>query len=87
MKKTPQLHHVATGTFVIVWAPPDSNRRPTGYASHYDFRRPFRVCGLDCPFTLVEDRGCLPSSLYTFPPVAGLARDYHTIRWVRLPRV
>ena len=62
-----------------VWAPPDSNRRPTGYASHYDFRRPFRVCGLDCPFTQVKDRGCLPSSLYTFPLVAGLARDYRTI--------
>jgi len=41
----------------------DSNQGPTGYASHYSFRCPFRVCGLDYPFTPV---GCLPSSLYTF---------------------
>ncbi len=32
------------------WARQDSNLRPNGYASHYSFRCPFRVCGLDCPF-------------------------------------
>jgi hypothetical protein len=42
----------------------DSNLRPNGHASHYGFRRPFRVCGLDYPFAPV---GRLPSSLYTFP--------------------
>ena len=46
------------------WARQDSNLRPNGYASHYGFRRPFRVCGLDYPFAPV---GRLPSSLYTFP--------------------
>ena len=33
------------------WAHEDSNLGPTGYASHYSFRCPFRVCGLDYPFT------------------------------------
>ena len=46
-----------------LWAHLDSNQGPTGYASHYSFRCPFRVCGLDYPFT---PEGCLPSSLYTF---------------------
>jgi len=35
-----------------VWARQDSNLRSSGYASHYGFRRPFQVCGLDYPFTL-----------------------------------
>jgi len=47
-----------------VWAHLDSNQGPTGYASHYSFRCPFRVCGLDYPFTPAP--GCLPSGLYTF---------------------
>ncbi len=69
------------GSF-CVWAHLDSNQGPTGYASHYSFHCPFRVCGLDCPFTLV---GCLPSSLYTFL-MRGLARDYPILR-LRLPRI
>ena len=47
-----------------VWARQGSNLRPNGYASHYSFRCPFRVCGLDYPFTPLPGR--LPSSLYTF---------------------
>lgn len=35
------------------------------------------VRGLDCPFTLgASANRCCPSSLYTFPAVAGLARDW-----------
>ncbi len=45
------------------WARLGSNQRPSGYASHYSFRCPFRVCGLDYPFA---PKGRLPSSLYTF---------------------
>ncbi len=38
------------------------------------FVAPFGFVGLDCLFIRV---GCLPFSLYTFPPeTAGLARDY-----------
>ena len=33
-----------------------------------------QICGLDYPFI---PKGCLPSSLYTFPNLSGLARDYH----------
>jgi hypothetical protein len=33
------------------WARQDSNLRSNGYASHFGFRRPFRVRGLDYPFT------------------------------------
>ena len=73
MEKT----RVAQQKNIKTWARQDSNLRPTGYASHYGFRRPFRVCGLDCPFTQAFARGCLPSSLYTFPQLADLARDYH----------
>ncbi len=36
---------------LLKWAQQDLNLRPTGYASHYSFRCPFRVCGLDYPFT------------------------------------
>lgn len=42
----------------------DSNHRPNGYASHYSFRCPFRVRGLDYLFA---HGGRLPYSLYTFP--------------------
>ena len=56
------------------WAQQGSNLRPNGYASHYGFRRPFRVCGLDCPFTLAYTTG-LSSSPYTFL-LPGLVRDH-----------
>ena len=39
---------------LLRWALQDSNLRPTGYASHYGFRRPRRVCGLDYLFTLTH---------------------------------
>jgi hypothetical protein len=59
---------------LTLWARQGSNLRPNGYASHcgfrrpgYGFRRPLRVCGLDCPFA---PGGRLPSSLYTFPAVS-----------------
>jgi hypothetical protein len=29
------------------WAPAESNRAPTNYAYHYNFRCLFPVCGLD----------------------------------------
>jgi hypothetical protein len=36
------------------WAVLDLNQRPKDYAYHFDFRRPFPVCGLDSilPFGL-----------------------------------
>ena len=34
------------------WDRQDSNLQPRDYAFHFDFRRLFRVCGLDHPFTL-----------------------------------
>ncbi|RUS59526.1 hypothetical protein EGN72_12470 [Pseudorhodobacter sp. E13] len=39
---------------------------------------PFRgVRGLDCPFTLgFAALRCCPTSLYTFPGLRGLARDW-----------
>ena len=45
---------------LLRWALQDSNLRPTGYASHFGFRRPrwlccpWRVCGLDYLFTLTH---------------------------------
>jgi len=43
------------------------------------FVAPFGFVGWTVPSPWTKSRGCLPSSLYTFPPVAGLARDYHTL--------
>jgi len=46
---------------------------------NYSFRCPFRVCGLDYPFTLqsaCHSAGCLPSSLYTFPYGLGSGLPY-----------
>ncbi len=63
---------------------PESNRHrpcgPTDFLTRYGFRRPAksRVWGLDYPFALAPKRlRRRPSSLYTFPPKAGLARDRH----------
>jgi hypothetical protein len=73
----------------VWWARQDSNLRPTGYASHYSFRCPFRVCGLDCLFTPPRDvlrrRGPAVQSLH-LPRYRGLARDY-LIERRRLPRI
>lgn len=50
------------------WCPrEDSNLRPQD-SYHFDFRRRFRVRGLDCPFTMSTNAfRCCPSSLYTLP--------------------
>jgi hypothetical protein len=47
-------------------------------ASHYDFHRPFRVCGLDCPFTLITVEGaCRPVSTPSRPCGLGSGLPYH----------
>ncbi|MFN6332408.1 MAG: hypothetical protein ACK45A_11605, partial [Planctomyces sp.] len=75
------------------WDRQDSNLQPRDYASHFGFRRPFQVRGLDHPFTphaQDEHLPCLPSGLYTFRHQnkgpgnhhcfsRGLARDWHTV--------
>ena len=66
----------------LKWAHQDSNLEPTGYAPHHGFRRPFRVCEPDCPFTLLSLRVPAVQSLHL--PITcditttGLARDYLT---------
>ena len=44
---------------------------------HYDFHRPWRVCGLDDPFAL-ETRSVGGRRLVSTPFLADLARDYHS---------
>jgi len=77
----------------VHWDRQDSNLQPRDYASHFGFRRPFQVRGLDHPFTphaQDEHLPCLPSGLYTFRHQnkgpgnhhcfsRGLARDWHTV--------
>jgi len=41
---------------LVWWARRDLNPGPKDYACHYDFRRPFRVCGLDYTFPLQAGR-------------------------------
>ena len=69
------------------WARLDLNQRPIGYAYHCNFRCLFRVCGLDCLFTLCR----VPAVQSLHLPVAntlGLARDYHVSHeHLRLPRL
>ncbi len=64
-QKNPRMPWAFPGIFKrrIWWAHLGLNQGPIGYASHFGFRRPFRVRGLDYPFTRW---GCPPSSLYTF---------------------
>lgn len=71
---------------LIEWAQKDSNLQPTSYASHCNFRCPFRVCGLDSLFTPKGTcrRVSTPSSANT--EYRGLARDYLILRR-RLPRI
>lgn len=41
----------------MLWTLLDLNQRPTDYAYHFGFHRPFRVCGLDYAFTMSYDEG------------------------------
>lgn len=44
------------------WDRQDSNLQPRDYAYHHDFRRPFRVRGLDHPFTIFSP-AMIPNSV------------------------
>ena len=46
-KKRPTRRGVG---LLVWWARRDLNPGPKDYAYHYDFRRPFQVCGLDYTF-------------------------------------
>ena len=69
------------------WCPrEDSNLRPQD-SYHFDFRRRFRVRGLDCPFTmgLLPLGAARPVSTHFPGFLRGLARDWHAERPAKRP--
>lgn len=71
MRKEPTL----LWALLYWWARWDSNPGPKDYACHHDFRRPFRVCGLDYTFPLQAGR--LVSTPSTTLSHRSLARCWH----------
>ncbi len=71
LEKMPQCAHTAA---LLSGGPPVSRTRHQRIMlTNYDFRRPFRVCGLDCLLSLRPARTVSTRS----PPKKSFARDCH----------